>query len=163
VDGTLVPTRDHRLAAQSMNYRYSTDLQVAIHANTRLVIALGEPQPGNRNDTIVYRSSGIDQQLVRREAMADGGFRGNPKVIMPYRKSRDGSELPAWNWTTTPAIARSGLVSSMPWPDSGRTSLARLSPHHMEPRPSPHHLYHFGIGGIDVMVFTIGPVLADDF
>jgi hypothetical protein len=32
-------------------------------ANTRLVVALGDPQPGNRNDTIVYRSSGINQGL----------------------------------------------------------------------------------------------------
>jgi hypothetical protein len=48
VDGTLVPTRDHRLAARSKNYRYSTNLQVAIDANTRLVVALGDPQPGNR-------------------------------------------------------------------------------------------------------------------
>src|SRR5699024_536160 len=38
VDGTLVPTRDHRLAAPSKNYRYSTNLQVAIDADTRLVI-----------------------------------------------------------------------------------------------------------------------------
>ncbi len=28
--------------------------------------------------------------------MADGGYRGNPDVIMPYRKPRDGSELPEW-------------------------------------------------------------------
>jgi hypothetical protein len=48
MDGTLIPTRDHRLAAQSKNYRYSTNLQVAIDANTRLVIALGDPRPGNR-------------------------------------------------------------------------------------------------------------------
>ncbi len=32
VDGTLVPTRDHRVAAPSKNYRYSTNLQVAIDA-----------------------------------------------------------------------------------------------------------------------------------
>nr|CTQ96932.1 Mobile element protein [Kibdelosporangium sp. MJ126-NF4] len=29
VDGTLVPTRDHRLAAPSKNYRYSANVQVA--------------------------------------------------------------------------------------------------------------------------------------
>ena len=28
--------------------------------------------------------------------MADGGYRGNPEVIMPYRKPRDGGELPQW-------------------------------------------------------------------
>jgi hypothetical protein len=59
VDGTLVPTRDHRLATPSKNYRYSTNLQVAIDANTRLVIAAGNPLPGNRNDCTAYRDSGI--------------------------------------------------------------------------------------------------------
>jgi hypothetical protein len=53
VDGTLVPTRDHRLAAKSKNHRYSTNLQVAIDADTQLVLAVGDPQPGNRNDTVV--------------------------------------------------------------------------------------------------------------
>ncbi|MBM0259206.1 transposase family protein [Micromonospora sp. 4G55] len=96
VDGTLIPTRDHRLAAPSKNYRYSTNLQVAIDATTRLVIAVGDPQPGNRNDTIVYRTSGIDQKLNGRPVMADGGYRGNPDVIIPYRKNRDGSPLPDW-------------------------------------------------------------------
>ncbi|MEU1647638.1 transposase family protein [Micromonospora zamorensis] len=96
VDGTLIPTRDHRLAAPSKNYRYSTNLQVAIDASTRLVIGVGDPQPGNRNDTIVYRTSGIDQKLAGRPVMADGGYRGNPEVIIPYRKNRDGSPLPVW-------------------------------------------------------------------
>ncbi|GAA3783392.1 hypothetical protein GCM10022225_84550 [Plantactinospora mayteni] len=96
VDGTLIPTRDHRLAAQSKNYRYSSNLQVAIDAHTRLVVALGDPQPGNRNDTTVYRTSGIDQKLAGRPVMADGAYRGNPEVIIPYRKPADGSELPDW-------------------------------------------------------------------
>ncbi|MEU4712372.1 transposase family protein [Micromonospora purpureochromogenes] len=96
VDGTLVPTRDHRLATPSKNYRYSTNLQVAIDASTRLVIAVGDPQPGNRNDTIVYRTSGIQQKLAGRPVMADGAYRGNPEVIIPYRKPADGSDLPAW-------------------------------------------------------------------
>ncbi|REH46273.1 DDE superfamily endonuclease [Kutzneria buriramensis] len=43
VDGTLVPTRDHRLAAPSKNYSYSANVQVAIDADTRLVIATGDP------------------------------------------------------------------------------------------------------------------------
>lgn len=34
VDGTLVPTRDHAVAAQSKNYRYSTNHQVVIDAVT---------------------------------------------------------------------------------------------------------------------------------
>jgi len=96
VDGTLVPTRDHTVAAPSKNYRYSTNVQVAIDANTRLVIATGAPQPGNRNDTVVYRTSGIQQTLAGRAVMADGGYRGNPEVIIPYRKPTDGSDLPEW-------------------------------------------------------------------
>ncbi|MQY09242.1 hypothetical protein ACRB68_73570 [Actinomadura sp. RB68] len=28
--------------------------------------------------------------------MADGGYQGNQQVIMPYRRPRDGGELPAW-------------------------------------------------------------------
>jgi hypothetical protein len=96
VDGTLVPTRDHRLAAPSKNYRYSTNVQIAIDADTRLVIATGDPQPGNRNDTTVYRTSGIKYQIDDRPVMTDGGYQGNPEVIMPFRKPRDGSDLPEW-------------------------------------------------------------------
>ncbi len=59
VDGALIQTRDHTLAAPSKNYRYSTNLQVAINADTRVVIALDDPQPGNRNDTIGYQTRGI--------------------------------------------------------------------------------------------------------
>ncbi|WP_037903150.1 IS5/IS1182 family transposase, partial [Streptomyces sp. NRRL S-350] len=36
VDGTLVPTRDHTIAERSKNYRYSTNHQVVIDADTRL-------------------------------------------------------------------------------------------------------------------------------
>lgn len=36
VDGTLVPTRDHAVAEQSKNYRYFTNQQVVIDADTRL-------------------------------------------------------------------------------------------------------------------------------
>jgi hypothetical protein len=36
VDGTLVPTRDHRLAVPSDNYWYSAHVQIAIGAGTRL-------------------------------------------------------------------------------------------------------------------------------
>lgn len=96
VDGTLVPTRDRRLAAPSKNYRYSANLQVAIDADSRLVVAIGDPQPGNRNDCTVYRESGIDRELAGRAVMADGGYQGNTGVIMPYRKRSGGQPLPDW-------------------------------------------------------------------
>ena len=64
VDGPLVPRRDHRLATPSKNYRYSANVQVAIDADTRLVIATGDAHPGNRNDCTVYRVCGIEQELA---------------------------------------------------------------------------------------------------
>jgi hypothetical protein len=41
VDGTLVPIRDHTVAEQSKNYRYSTNHQVVIDTDTRLVVMVG--------------------------------------------------------------------------------------------------------------------------
>ncbi len=57
VDGTLIPTRDHTIAEQSKNYRYSTNHQVVIDADTRLVVAVGRPVPGNRNDRKAWELS----------------------------------------------------------------------------------------------------------
>jgi DDE superfamily endonuclease len=71
-------------------------VQIAIDANTRLVVATGDPLPGNRNDCAAYRDSGIDQALTGRHVMADGAYQGNPGVIMPYRKPRNGGELEPW-------------------------------------------------------------------
>jgi hypothetical protein len=96
VDGTLIPTRDHTVAARSKNYRYSTNLQVAIDADTRLVIALGDPTAAQPQRHPVYRSSGIDQKLAGRPVIADGAYRGNPEVVIPYRKPEDSTTLPAW-------------------------------------------------------------------
>lgn len=111
VDGTLVPTRDHTLAASSKNYRYSTNLQVAIDADTRLVIAVGDPQPGNRNDTLAYRDSGMKDQLDGRPVVADGGYQGNPDVIIPYRRARGQERLPAWQdeWNTNHRQVRAAV------------------------------------------------------
>lgn len=50
VDGTMVPARDHTIAARSKNYRYSTNHQVVIDADTRLVVVVGRPLAGNLND-----------------------------------------------------------------------------------------------------------------
>jgi hypothetical protein len=61
VDGTLVPTRDRTIAASSRNYRYSTDLQVVVDANSRLVVAIGDPLPGGRNDCRAFSGSGVDR------------------------------------------------------------------------------------------------------
>jgi hypothetical protein len=53
-----VPTRDRTVAASSKNYRYSTNHQVVIDADTRLVVAVGKPLPGNLNDCRAWQESG---------------------------------------------------------------------------------------------------------
>ena len=55
-DGTLVPARDHGIAAQSKNYRYSTSHQVVIDADTCLIAAIGLPVP--RIDYRAWAESG---------------------------------------------------------------------------------------------------------
>ncbi len=73
VDGTLVPTRDHSIAEQSKNYRYSTDHQVVIDADTRIVVARRRPLPGNRNDCKAWELSGATAAVGRPTVIADGG------------------------------------------------------------------------------------------
>ncbi|QCD60338.1 transposase [Streptomyces hawaiiensis] len=95
VDGTLVPTRDHTIAEQSKNYRYSTNHQVVIDADTRLVVAVGRPLPGNRNDCKAWKLSGAKAAVGMTTVIADGGYRGTGLVI-PHRREKGQSELPAW-------------------------------------------------------------------
>jgi hypothetical protein len=95
VDGTLVPTRDHTIAEQSKNYRYSTNHQVVIDADTRLVVAVGRPVPGNRNDCKAWELSGAKDAVGRTMVIADGGYRGTGLVI-PRRREKGQAELPAW-------------------------------------------------------------------
>lgn len=40
-------TRDHTIAERSKNYRYSTNHQVVIDADTRLLVVVGRPLAGN--------------------------------------------------------------------------------------------------------------------
>ena len=50
VDGTLVPTRDHRYAARSKNYRWSCNAQLLVCHRDLRVVATTAGGPGNRND-----------------------------------------------------------------------------------------------------------------
>ncbi len=95
VDGTLVPTRDHAVAEQSKNYRYSTNHQVVIDADTRLIVAVGKPLPGNRNDCRAWELSGAKGSVGNATVIADGGYRGTGLVI-PHRREPGQAELPAW-------------------------------------------------------------------
>ncbi|MFF5307926.1 transposase [Streptomyces massasporeus] len=94
VDGTLVPTSDRSIAAQSKNYRYSTVHQVVIDADTRLVVVVGRPLPGNRHDSRGWEESGAKDAVGSAMTIADGGYQGTGLVI-PHRRTK-GEELPAW-------------------------------------------------------------------
>ncbi|WUQ36607.1 transposase [Streptomyces sp. NBC_00234] len=94
VDGTLVPTRNHSIAEQPKNYRYSTNHQVVIDADTRLVVVVGKPLPGNRNDYRAWEESGAKAAVGRTLTMADGGYPGTG-LLMPHRRT-PGEELPGW-------------------------------------------------------------------
>ncbi|MGW7059564.1 transposase [Streptomyces sp. NPDC054904] len=94
VDGTLVPTRDHTIAEQSKNYRYSTNHQVVIDADTRLVVVVGRPLPGNRNDCKAWEESGAKAAVGTTVTIADGGYPGT-WLVMPHRR-RKGEELSDW-------------------------------------------------------------------
>ncbi|MFF0044118.1 transposase [Streptomyces mirabilis] len=94
VDGTLVPTRDHNIAEQSKNYRYSTNHQVVIDADTRLVVVVGRPLPGNRNDCKAWEESGAKAAVGTTMTIADGGYPGTG-LVMPHRR-RKGEELSDW-------------------------------------------------------------------
>lgn len=95
VDGTLVPTRDHTVAEQSKNYRYSTNHQLVIDADTRLVVVVGRPLHGNRNDCKAWEESGAKAAFGTTTTIADGGYPGTG-LVMPHRR-RKGEELPGWN------------------------------------------------------------------
>lgn len=76
VDGTLVPTRDHTVAAKSKSYRYST----------------------NRNDSLAFVASGVDDATRTTTVIADGGYRGTRAVIPHRRRAKD---QPLVDWKET--------------------------------------------------------------
>lgn len=84
VDGTLIPTRDHRDAARSKNYRWSCNAQILVRRSDLKVIATTAGGPGNRNDPIHYRGSAVET-LCREHGrvLADGGYRGVPELRTP--------------------------------------------------------------------------------
>jgi DDE superfamily endonuclease/DDE family transposase len=77
VDGTLVPTRDHTVAEQSKNCRYSTNHQVVIDADTQMVAVVGRPLPGNRNDCRAWAESGAMAAVCATTTIADGRLPGH--------------------------------------------------------------------------------------
>ncbi|GGX43001.1 hypothetical protein GCM10010341_76200 [Streptomyces noursei] len=95
VDGTLVPTHDHSIAEQSKNCRYSTNHQVVVDADARLVVVVGRPVPGKRNDCEAWKLSGAKGAVGKTMVIADRGYRG-PGLVIPHRRKRGQAELLAW-------------------------------------------------------------------
>lgn len=88
VDGTLIPTRDHAVAARSKNYRWSCNVQVLVRRDLR-VIAVAGGGPGNRNDPIHYRGSQVEALCrYHRRVLADGGYRGQMHLMIPRFRGR---------------------------------------------------------------------------
>jgi DDE superfamily endonuclease len=84
VDRTLIPTRDHRRAARSKNYRWSCNAQILIRQRDLRIAATTAGGPGNRNDTVHYRGSSIEALCKQhRRVLADGGYRGIPELVTP--------------------------------------------------------------------------------
>lgn len=89
VDGTLVPTRDHGVAAKAKNYRWSCNVQVLIRRTDLHVIAVGGGGPGNRNDPVHYRGSEIERLCrLHGRVLADGGYRGRCELVTPVFRGR---------------------------------------------------------------------------
>ncbi len=153
VDGTLVPTRGHTIAERSKNYRYSTNHQVVIDADTRLVVAVGRPLPGNRNDCKAWELSGAKAIVGGATVIADGGYRGTGLVIQ-HRRKRDQAELPAWKEKAQrlppqdPRSRRARLrthedVEDLPrLPPQRRRRPPRHARHRSLPQPRPRRMRH---------------------
>ncbi|MGY5058502.1 transposase family protein [Streptomyces sp. 900105755] len=82
------------LFGMSRNCRYATNHQVVIDADSRLVVVVRRPLPGNRNDCKAWQLSGAKDAVGKTTVIADGGYRGTGLVI-PHRRERGQTELPA--------------------------------------------------------------------
>ncbi len=71
--------------ARRPRYRYSTNLRVVIDANSRLVVAIGLPLPGSRNDCRAFTESGVDRVCRGAPTIADGGYQSTG-LLIPHRK-----------------------------------------------------------------------------
>ncbi|OLZ63768.1 hypothetical protein AV521_37805 [Streptomyces sp. IMTB 2501] len=84
MNGALAPTREPSVAEQSKSCWHSTNHQVVIDADTLLVVAVGRPMPGNRDDCKAWELSGTKAAVGNTTVIADGGSRGTGLVI-PHR------------------------------------------------------------------------------
>lgn len=90
LDGTLVPTRDHRCAAKSKNYRWSCNVQIMVRRRDLRIVGTSAGGPGNRNDPVHYLRSPLQALCTwHGRVLADGGYRGIPELRIPvFRNNR---------------------------------------------------------------------------
>jgi hypothetical protein len=72
---------------------------VVIDADSRLVVVVGRPLPGNRNDCKAWADSGAAATVGSTMTIADGGYPGTG-LVMPHRR-RKGEALPEWKQAHT--------------------------------------------------------------
>lgn len=96
----LVTARDHSVAEQSKNYRYSANHQVAVDADNHLVVTVGRPLPGNRNDCEAWEPSGAKDAVGNTMVIADGGYRGTGLIIPHRREPAEPNSQPGKRSTT---------------------------------------------------------------
>lgn len=65
-----------------------------IDADTRLIVVVSRPLPGNRADGKAWEESGAMAAVGKTTTIADGGCPGTG-LLMPHRR-RKGEELPDW-------------------------------------------------------------------
>ena len=83
------------MAASSKNYRTSVNMQVLIDADTRLVVAVGQPTPGNHNDCTAWTEPTINQAANHATVLADGGLPGH-RPAHPHRRKAGQVRLRSW-------------------------------------------------------------------
>jgi len=114
LDGTLVPVRDHAVAAKSKNDRWSCNAQVLVRRVDLYVIAVGGGGPGNRNDPVHYggpTSNTCVETMVASSLTA--GIARSPSSSHPCFVAGESSATGRGG-----AIAGDAHASNMPSPDS---------------------------------------------
>ena len=132
VDGALVPSRDHTVAASSKNYQYSTNTQVGIDANSRLVVAIGRC-PAASNDPQAFTASGGDQACRGAPTITDGRYQGTACSS----RTRPDAPQPSRGSTTWPSTDISHPIQDNLY--SRRTMPGRFL--HHSPRRGPSLSY----------------------
>ncbi|WP_327129624.1 hypothetical protein [Streptomyces sp. NBC_01727] len=90
-----------------------------MHADTRLVLAVGRPLPINRNYCTAFTESGIDSVWGNATVLADDGYQGTgPSSRTVARLARTGSKA----GRTIPTTHTAGCAAALSTPSPARTT-----------------------------------------